>query len=901
MTLLSNNKNKVFPNSVNLFLTPVALMVYLTLTHINLANANQDIEFNTDILDLQDKQNISLSEFSRAGYIMPRVYPFYISLNNNLLSKVYDIEYKAVKGDDSVTVPCLTPELIEHIALRSEWQKKVQFTGNEQCLNIESIPGMTVSGSLANETIAITIPQAYLEYTAANWDPPSQWDDGVGGAFFDYNLNGNLTRSVNSANSQQVSANGVTGFNFGAWRVRANWQGNYNRLSGQSAQHNWDWSQYYAYRAIKTLNAKLTMGEQYLRSGIFDSFRYLGASLVSDDRMLPPNLRGYAPEVTGVAKTNAKVTITQQGRVIYETQVAPGPFRIQDLSDAVSGKLDVRVEEQDGSVQEFQMNTASIPYLTRPGTVLFKFAGGRPSDMNHHTQGQGFAMGEFSWGISNGWSLFGGALGAGDYNTLSLGIGRDLLKFGAISFDITESRAKLRADDKIYTGGSYRLSYSKRFEDYDSQITFAGYRFSERNYMTMSQYLDRRYRDSTLENSKELYTITFNKHFSDIGLTSYINYSQETYWNRPATKRYNVSIAKYFDLGRFKNINLSLTAFRNKFENSKNDDGIYMNISMPWADAATISYNNMITRNGNSHNVSYYDRIDERSNYRVGSGVSSRGRGTVDGYLTHYADAATVTASTSYINGDTASAALSLQGGATVTGSGAALHRINSPGGSRIMVGTEGAPNVPIKGFGANTNTNRFGKAVVADVNDYYRTSASIDVNNLPDNVEAIRSVHQVTLTEGAIAYREFEVLAGIKTMVRIALADGSYPPFGATIRNKNDKELGIVNDNGSVYLSGVRPDEVLDVHWNGTFRCQIQIPKNIESVEFNSLLLPCSENSIEANVLPVKPAVPTNQAVAPIKQTTAPIQQGVSPAQRWLLKPPDMTPSVDNTESLDF
>ncbi|WP_157699308.1 fimbria/pilus outer membrane usher protein, partial [Serratia marcescens] len=48
-----------------------------------------------------------------------------------------------------------------------------------------------------------------------------------------------------------------------------------------------------------------------------------------DDNMLPPNLRGYAPEVTGVAKTNAKVTISQQGRVLYETTVAAGPFRIQ--------------------------------------------------------------------------------------------------------------------------------------------------------------------------------------------------------------------------------------------------------------------------------------------------------------------------------------------------------------------------------------------------------------------------------------------------------------------------------------------------------------------------------------------------------------------------------------------
>ena len=113
---------------------------------------------------------------------------------------------------------------------------------------------------------------------------------------------------------------------------------------------------------------------------LFDSWRFTGASLASDDWQLPPRLRGYAPEVRGIARTNAKVIVSQQGRVLYESTVASGPFRIQDLSSAVSGQLDVRVEEQDGSAQTFTVETATIPYLTRPGQVRFKMAAGRPSD-----------------------------------------------------------------------------------------------------------------------------------------------------------------------------------------------------------------------------------------------------------------------------------------------------------------------------------------------------------------------------------------------------------------------------------------------------------------------------------------------------------------------------------------
>lgn len=895
MALLLKRKNKVSNNSVSYFLTPVATMVFIAIAQINLANANNDsIEFNTDVLDLQDRGNISLSEFSRAGYVMPGKYPFKINLNSRDLPDSFEVEYITDPEDEGNTKPCLTPEVVDHFALRSEWKKKAEFSNQGQCLIQESIPGMTVAGSLAKEKITITVPQAYVEYTSDNWEPSSRWDDGVPALIFDYNLNANITRPSDAANSQSFSGNGTTGFNLGPWRARADWQASYNHTSGQSTDRKWDWSQFYAYRAVKELNAKLTLGEQFLRSGLFDSFRYIGASLISDERMLPPNLRGYAPEVTGVARTNAKVIITQQGRIIYETQVAPGPFRIQDLSDAVNGKLDVRIEEQDGSIQEFQMNTASIPYLTRPGSVLFKMAGGRPNNMDHETEGQGFVTGEFTWGVSNGWSLYGGVLGAGDYNALSLGVGRDLLAFGAISFDITQSRAKLKTDNKIYTGASYRLSYSKRFEEYDSQVTFAGYRFSERDFMSMNQYLDRRYRGAEYDNNKELYTITFNKYFTSADLTAYLNYSHETYWNKPAAKRYNLSIAKYFDIGRFKNINLSLTAFRNKFDRSKNDDGLYMNLSMPWADVASISYNNMVSRDGNSHNVSYFDRLDDKTHYRVGTGVSSRGRGMVDGFYSRDADLATMTASTSYINGDTSSAAFSLQGGATVTGYGAALHRINIPGGSRVMVGTEGAQNVPIQGFGPATETNMFGKAVVADISDYYRSTTKIDVNKLPENVEAIKTTQTLTLTEGAVAYREFEVLAGFKTMVRLALADGSYPPFGATVRNEKNRELGIVTDNGSVYISGVTANEELSVYWDGSEQCKIQMPENIATAEFNSLLLPCTNGPAAVPGYVPASTVPVGQ---PARKVAPLSTQGITPSQRWLLKPPDLTQNMDYIE----
>lgn len=77
-----------------------------------------------------------------------------------------------------------------------------------------------------------------------------------------------------------------------------------------------------------------------------------------------------------MANSNATVIISQQGRTIYQTQVAAGPFRIQDLNDALSGELDVRVEEQNGKTQTFTVNTSVFPTLLDQGKFVIKLLQG---------------------------------------------------------------------------------------------------------------------------------------------------------------------------------------------------------------------------------------------------------------------------------------------------------------------------------------------------------------------------------------------------------------------------------------------------------------------------------------------------------------------------------------------
>lgn len=824
---------------ISLALSTVSTVVY----------AAEDIQFNTDVLDVHDRKNIDLSHFSRGGYIMPGTYSMSVHINKNDLPE-QAISFYPPEGDPNDSRACVGKALVAQLGLKEGAAKDLRWWRQGECLDESSLKGMEVRGDLSTSTLYLNIPQAYLEYTADNWDPPSRWEEGLPGLLLDYNLNTQTQRQLKQGTSSySLSGNGIAGANLGSWRLRADWQTNLTHQagSGRPTNRQFDWSRYYAYRAISALRSKLMMGENYLDSGLFDSFRFSGVSLVSDDNMLPPNLRGYAPEVVGVARTNAKVTIRQQERVLYETQVAAGPFRIQDVNDAVTGELNVRVEEQDGSVQEFVLNTASIPYLTRPGAIRFKLAAGKPSGWQHRLRGPLFGTGEFSWGVSNGWSLYGGALAGGDYNALSVGIGRDLMAFGALSFDATQSRARLPQQGGTFSGGSYRLSYSKSFDEYDSQIAFAGYRFSEQDFMSMSEYLDARDYGQRTRNGKEMYTITFNKQFREWGLSSYLNYSHETYWDRPANDRYSLSLSRYFDIGKLRNVSLSLTAYRNQY-NGSNDDGAYLSLSLPWGNGSTLSYNTTVSRDESTHRVGYYERLDEHNNYQLNIGASRSGT-SLSGYYNREGDIARMSANASYQQDNFSAFGMTMQGGMTMTAEGGALHRAGRQGGTRMLIDANGVADVPVRGYGSTSRTNLWGKAVIGDVNSYYRNKASIDLNQLGDNAEATTSVVQATLTEGAIGYRRFDVIAGEKAMAILKLSDGSEPPFGATVMNARRQETGIVNDGGSVYLSGINAGESMTVHWGGELQCEVQMPALLPAdMLMNTLLLPCRPVSSSAD-----------------------------------------------------
>ncbi len=236
------------------------------------------------------------------------------------------------------------------------WIKRKDFNSlplQGQCVDFTRYSDVTFALDMANQRLDISIPQALMAWKSENWMPPSSWDHGVNGVLFDYNLFASTYRPNQGQSTENVNSYGTAGLNIGAWRLRSDYQVSQNR-NDENTQTTRSISRTYLFRPLPSLGAKLTLGETDLSSNIFDGFSYNGAAIASDDRMLPWELRGYAPQISGIAQTNATVTVSHSGRVIYQTKVAPGPFVISDLNQSVQGTLDVKVTEEDGRTNTFR-------------------------------------------------------------------------------------------------------------------------------------------------------------------------------------------------------------------------------------------------------------------------------------------------------------------------------------------------------------------------------------------------------------------------------------------------------------------------------------------------------------------------------------------------------------------
>src|SRR5450830_407233 len=228
---------------------------------------------------------------------------------------------------------------------------------------------------------------------------------------YDFNAN----RSKAQSGQYESAYMGLNaGLNVGDWRLRHNGSFRWQTQDGGKYQQ----INTFAQRDLTGLKSQLTVGESNTSGEIFDTLAYRGVEVASDDRMLPDALRGYAPVVRGIARTNARVSISQGGNLLLQTTVSPGAFAIDDLyATGYGGDLQVTVLEADGTEQRFIVPYASVTQLLRPGTSRFSLTAGETRD-NYTDQQVKLVQGTYQRGLANSLTGFTGAQVSEGYTAL---------------------------------------------------------------------------------------------------------------------------------------------------------------------------------------------------------------------------------------------------------------------------------------------------------------------------------------------------------------------------------------------------------------------------------------------------------------------------------------------------
>jgi len=374
--------------------------------------------------------------------------------------------------------PCLTREQWRHIGV----VKRYLPADTANCPTFsEQIAGGQGEFDSQRMRLELSIPRHFMRKKPPMAVPAQALDAGSNLLFSNYM--GNYWHAQRSGERQRRQDSAFlslqSGLNIGLWQFRQ--QGNLSKVQGEALH--WQSLRSYLQRPLTSIRSQFSIGELYTSGRFFPPLSHHGIALASDERMLSDSQRGYAPVVHGVAQSNARVSIRQNGREIYQSSVSSGPFVIDDLSPtSYNGDLEVTVEEADGSLNRFSLPFAALPQSLRMGSSSYSLAIGRSRDGAENSP---FADVIYQYGLRNNLSLGSGLRLAEGYQRLVL----DTVysnALGAFDLNLSHSRANL-PDAHRRSGWLAGISYSRTFAQTNTSVAIAAYRYSTEGYRELPQ------------------------------------------------------------------------------------------------------------------------------------------------------------------------------------------------------------------------------------------------------------------------------------------------------------------------------------------------------------------------------------------------------------------------------
>lgn len=798
------------------------------------AYAGNDLQFNPAFLNGEGSNVADLSWVNAGGTLPPGEYNINVYVNNNY-AFTGNIKFRVNKTSkskeqaDAAPAPCVTSEQISAMGINLTQAEGDKLPLMHKCFFLNNhFQGTTTDFDQKTLTLNINVPQHFMLNLPRGYVSPESWESGITSAWFNYVINGsnNTYQGESRTQQEQLFASLNSGVNMGAWRLRdfTTWTKENNELLHVKT---------YLQRDLPALRAQFYAGETFTSAQIFDSVSLRGVAVSTDDNMLPASLSGYAPEIRGIARSNATVTVRQNGNIIYQTPVAAGEFVLKDLYPTSSGgDLFVTITESDGSKAQYSVPFASVPNLVRAGQIKYSLEAGifRPGNNQNSPE---FMQGEMFWGWKYGLTFYGGAQYSKDYTGLSLGIGQNMGRFGAYSLDVIHARSQL-ADGNSYDGDSVRLRYSKLVSDVGTRLSFYSWRFSTEGFYTLGDTAYKRMNggstqqvtdaDGTVTTSYEnVYDLRMSRKSRNQVLVSQpmwemgslsLSWDQQTYWNTPKSTQG----MQFAWNNTYRNVSVGLNFQRStSLYDNKKDNIVSLSLSVPLGNtvhSTRVRYsgtNADSTGATNSVGLSGYMLGKDNLFYSVNQRYSKQQQYGGDTSLQYQGQWGDYNLGYSYST-QSRNVSYGMAGGAVLHEDGLTLSQ--PLGNTNILVKAPGAVNVAVSNHKAIKTDSR-GYAVIPYATPYRVNQVELDVTTVSHDVELDNAIVNKTPTDGAMVRAVIPTRVGLKAMFVVRHKDVALP-FGTVVSlldTKNDS-TGIVGDNGSLYLSGLPQKGTVQAVW---------------------------------------------------------------------------------------
>uniref|UniRef100_UPI00333E5CBD fimbria/pilus outer membrane usher protein n=1 Tax=Castellaniella defragrans TaxID=75697 RepID=UPI00333E5CBD len=768
---------------------------------------------------------VDLSVFAHSNRVLPGQKSVLLQLNERAVGNRM-VEFVAVPGKEDAQ-PCYSVSALRELGVKIEAFPELQKMDDGECgRTLEAIPSAKVSYDQDANVLRLSIPQAALGRQARGLVPVERWDSGTTALWSSYRMSFNhmeFSAGLNQHRNDTLFLGFRNGLNLGAWRLRGN--GSYFD-SGRGAA--WDWSDLYAERDIVPWRGRLRLGDSSTEGRIFNAMRFRGIQIRSDDGMLPDSQRGYAPVIHGIAPSNAKVTVRQNGYVLYTTFVPAGPFVIDDLySTAGGGDLEVEVAEMGGRTTRFFQPFAALPKMVREGVWNYNFMAG---EFRHNFDASRPLMGQatLAYGLPWGLTAYGGWTGAQHgYMAGALGLAANLRHLGAVSIDITSSRSR-DAQGSSVVGSSASIQYAKSFPGSGTNFTLASYRYNSAGYRSLSDAVrDRveKYSGQDRDYSREYeYQLSLSQRLGGMGSLSF-NYYGIAYRNAPRNARY-MQVGYSSSLGRV-GYSLNYALSRNPWD--ARESTLMLTLSIPLGGSHSASYAmNRSDNGGANHSVNLSGAMldDYSLTYALQAGVTdgagAENGATGYGSLGYSSPVGLATVSHAYSR-NSSNTYFDVSGSVLADDKGVLFGQ--SLGETAVIVEAPGAAGVAIEAM-PGVRTNSAGRALVPYANPYRENRISLDAGDRLEGAHLKQTVQTVVPTRGAVVVAKFDTELGRTVLAVLKDAAGKELPFGAAVHGEDGQQLGIVGPVGRVWLTGLQGLRQYTVKWGtlGDQRCRFQI-----------------------------------------------------------------------------